>query len=128
MLRKFLLRDNSGSSTIEFCLWLPVFVLTLSLIVDASMLFFKQTTMWRVASDTSRQIATNSILPTDAEAYVRQHGFHDTAFNVDVGQNLDVVETTLSIKLSDASVTKLFALMPDAVISVTVHQKIEPVL
>jgi Flp pilus assembly protein TadG len=51
---KTFLRQEGGSSTIEFVLWMPLVVLILLLIVDSSMLFMSRTHAIRVLQDTNR--------------------------------------------------------------------------
>jgi Flp pilus assembly protein TadG len=63
--RRFL-RDESAAVTVEFVLWLPLFILILFLIVEVSLLFLTQSNMWNVARDTARRIATHEFDQTEA--------------------------------------------------------------
>jgi Flp pilus assembly pilin Flp len=64
------LRDEGGSATIEFVLWVPVFAFILMATVDATILYLHHTEMWNVARDTTRRMAEGSILTVSgAEAY-----------------------------------------------------------
>jgi Flp pilus assembly protein TadG len=54
-LYKFL-RDDSGSQTIEFVLWLPIIGALLVVISYASILYMTHTEMWNVARDTARRM------------------------------------------------------------------------
>ncbi|MEJ2021163.1 MAG: TadE/TadG family type IV pilus assembly protein [Maritimibacter sp.] len=61
-------RSESGT-TIEFVLWLPVFVIILSLIADTSLIFFGQSRVYRVIQVANRayslgQLETESSLET----------------------------------------------------------------
>jgi len=51
--REFLQREDA-SATIEFVLWLPIVILILLLIVDASMLFMSRSQAIRILQDTNR--------------------------------------------------------------------------
>ncbi|MBA3908876.1 MAG: hypothetical protein C0524_03100 [Rhodobacter sp.] len=51
---RLLLGREDGSATIEFVLWLPIVILVLTLIVDASMLFMGRTQAISVLQDTNR--------------------------------------------------------------------------
>ena len=54
----FLRRDeDGGTSTIEFVLWLPIFILILSIVVDVCFVFLRQAVMYDVAADTARRYA-----------------------------------------------------------------------
>ena len=52
------LRDDRGSQTIEFVLWLPIIGALLVIISYASILYTTQTEMWNVARDTARRMTT----------------------------------------------------------------------
>lgn len=58
--------DDSGATTVEFVLWVPVFMFILMITVDVSLLFLRQSNMWHVARDVARQ-ASLRIIDTDAE-------------------------------------------------------------
>ena len=63
-----LLRDDRGSQTIEFVLWIPIIGALMVLITDAFLLDMTHTEMWNVARDTARRMTTKNLL-TKAEAY-----------------------------------------------------------
>jgi Flp pilus assembly protein TadG len=52
------LRDDRGSQTIEFVLWLPIIGALLVIISYASILYTTHTEMWNVARDTARRMTT----------------------------------------------------------------------
>lgn len=64
---KEFLRQDSGSSTIEFVLWMPIVLLILLLIVDASMLFMSRSHAIRVLQDTNRLYSVGQFTGTTAE-------------------------------------------------------------
>lgn len=55
------LKDESGSATIEFCLWIPLFTFFLMATIDASVLWVTHSQMWNVARDTARRITTREL-------------------------------------------------------------------
>jgi Flp pilus assembly protein TadG len=65
------LRDERGSQTIEFVLWLPIIGALLVVISYASILYMTHTEMWNVARDTARRLTVGTLLPADAEDYAR---------------------------------------------------------
>ena len=52
------LRDETGAVTIEFILWVPVFVGLLVFVTDASIIYLTHSEMWSVARDTARRMTT----------------------------------------------------------------------
>ncbi len=58
--------DQSGSVTIEAVLWLPLFVMFLIMLADASTIFMNEARILRIVQDGTRRFATGSI--TDCAA------------------------------------------------------------
>lgn len=57
-LRRYVAEDEEGgTTTIEFVLWLPIFILILSLVIDVCFVFLGQAVMYDVASDAARRVA-----------------------------------------------------------------------
>ena len=67
-VKKFL-SDESGSATVELVIWMPVFVLILGLVLDASMAMMAHARMWDVARDTTRQVSIGAMDATQAVTY-----------------------------------------------------------
>ncbi|MCK4861478.1 MAG: pilus assembly protein [Rhodobacteraceae bacterium] len=59
LIRNF--RDDSGATTVEFVLWVPVFMFILMITVDVSLLFLRQSNLWYVARDGARQASLRLI-------------------------------------------------------------------
>jgi hypothetical protein len=53
LIRNF--SDDSGATTVEFVLWVPVFMFILMITVDVSLLFLRQSNLWYVARDAARK-------------------------------------------------------------------------
>jgi hypothetical protein len=64
------LRDERGSQSIEFVLWIPIFVGLLIIVMDASTLYITQTEMENVARDTARHMV-KGLPPNLAETHAR---------------------------------------------------------
>jgi hypothetical protein len=60
---------SEGSTTVEFALWLPLFVLLIGVAVDAAMLMHRQTQMFDVARAASRQVSLGLMEAPDAERF-----------------------------------------------------------
>ena len=63
------LNDDRGSPTVEFVLMVPLFVMFLLLVTDASLLFLRQTTLMNISRDTARIVSRHAMTPADAKSY-----------------------------------------------------------
>jgi len=73
LIRKF--GDDSGATTVEFVLWVPVFMFILMITVDVSLLFLRQSNLWYVARDGARQASLRLITDVDVlKNYVETQG------------------------------------------------------
>ncbi|MGE4611747.1 MAG: TadE family protein [Paracoccaceae bacterium] len=63
LIRNF--SDDSGATTVEFVLWVPVFMFILMITVDVSLLFLRQSNLWYVARDVARQASIRQITDID---------------------------------------------------------------
>jgi Flp pilus assembly protein TadG len=105
------LGDEKGAVTIEFVLWVPIFVGLLVFVTDASIIYLTHSEMWNVARDTTRRMTTGE-LTTKAEVrdYAAAHLF--------LGSRTYVIDTTdptraemnvkIAIGLGDAAVFGFF--------------------
>lgn len=64
------LRDERGSFTIEFVLWVPLFAFLLMLAVDASTVYMALTRMENAARDAVRQVSIGRLKSDAVETYV----------------------------------------------------------
>jgi Flp pilus assembly protein TadG len=58
---KCFLRDQSGTATIEAILWIPVFFFMLLLVMEASLVFNKQSMAMRIVQDINRGVAVGRL-------------------------------------------------------------------
>ncbi|MFP5511394.1 MAG: TadE/TadG family type IV pilus assembly protein [Alphaproteobacteria bacterium] len=63
------LQDDRGSATVEFVLMVPLFVMFLLLVTDASLLFLRQTTLMNITRDTARIVSRHAMTPDVAKTY-----------------------------------------------------------
>ncbi|MFQ5535702.1 MAG: TadE/TadG family type IV pilus assembly protein [Sphingomonadales bacterium] len=105
------LRDETGAVTIEFVLWVPVFVSMLVFVTDASIIYLTHSEMWNVARDTTRRMTTGEITSqAEARDYAAAHLF--------LGQRTYVIDpsdpkfaemnVTIAIGLGDATIFGFF--------------------
>ena len=125
-------RQESGSSTIEFVLWLPIVIAILLLIVDSSMLFMSRTHAMRVLQDTNRLYSVGQFTGTPAEriqkaqdyALVRLTGLSPSATTTTVELNR-VVRTQATMETREIAQIGFLGLMIDMTMVVTSEQKVE---
>lgn len=66
-----LVKCNRGAATIEFVLWMPIFIAALCLIVDATMIFSNRTHALRVVQDANRSFAIGRLTTAEeTESYI----------------------------------------------------------
>ena len=82
-LNRFL-RDEHGTMTIEFVLWIPLLMAVAIFVLDVTTIYITHTEMWNVARDTARRMVTGAVTTEEqAEAYaanamnLRQHYNYD---------------------------------------------------
>ncbi len=75
MVRRFL-DDEGAAITIEFLLWVPVYMAVLTIIVDASLMFTGYAGLWEAAHDTSRQLSMGGMSLSDGELYGEEKALH----------------------------------------------------
>ena len=125
-------RQESGSSTIEFVLWLPIVIAILLLIVDSSMLFMSRTHAMRVLHDTNRLYSVGQFTGTPAEriqkaqdyALVRLTGLSPSATTTTMELNR-VVRTQATMETAEIAQIGFLGLMIDMTMVVTSEQKVE---
>ncbi len=104
------LGDEKGAVTIEFVLWVPVFVGLLVFVTDASVIYLTHSEMWSVARDTTRRMTTGEIT-TDAEArdYAAAHLFlGERTYVIDTGPVSADMNVTIAIGLDGAAIFGFF--------------------
>lgn len=126
-LPKRFVKDETGSVTIEFVLWVPVFVLILAITVDASILFLTQANLWSIARDTTRFMATGLLSDVGAEAYALDRmaawGANTTII---ASRDANLVSLSMSVPISDVSPFNIVGSFTSGNIGIALDQHIEP--
>ncbi len=103
------LRDEQGVVTIEFVLWVPIFVGLFVLVTDASIIYLTHSEMWSAARDTTRRMTTGEITSrAQARDYAAAHLFLSSRTYVidpDFGGEMNV---TIAIGLDGAAIFGFF--------------------
>lgn len=128
VIRRFL-GDGSGSATIEFVLWVPIFAVILVAAVDATILYLHHTEMWNVSRDVARRVAVADITEADAAAVVEEELFlYADAYTVTTSDPTDMdVWIAIHTKVSDASVFGFFESIMDDYLTAMVIMRREPI-
>lgn len=100
-------RDERGTMTIQFVLWVPIIVGLLVIAIDATTLFVTHTEMTSVARDTARRMVSGKIRSkSDAEAYAANAmSLRDLPYAVEASYDKNnVAELRIAIAFSDLSI------------------------
>lgn len=121
------MRQQDGGASIEFVLVLPVFLLIVALIVDASMLLFHQSQAYRVIQDANRNMSIGRFgSPEETSAFVMT-----TLGGIAPGTTAEsivtdgVVVTTASLPMAGIQLTGLLSAFDDGTIGVTATHVLE---
>jgi Flp pilus assembly protein TadG len=103
------LGDEKGAVTIEFVLWVPIFVGLLVFVTDASIIYLTHSEMWNVARDTTRRMTTEQITSTaEARDYAAAHLFLGNRTYVIDSYFGGEMNVTIAIGLDGAAVFGFF--------------------
>ena len=121
---------EAGSATVEFALWVPVFVGIMLLGVDASAAFTRQSNFWSVSYETAR-IVSRHALDAKAGADFARNNMRIGSYTPEVAVTIDTVTQTVTV-LVTADLAKMapfgiLALGLDDRLSFAVTQTLEPI-
>ena len=123
------LRDEHGSATIEFVLWVPVFVVLLVATTDATILYLHHTEMWNVSRDVARRVSVGDISEADAPTVVQNELFlYSNAYTVATSNptSLDV-QILIQTTIGNASIFGFFRPVLGRFLTASVTMRREPV-
>ncbi len=123
------LRDEHGSATIEFVLWVPIFVVILVAATDATVLYLHHTEMWNVSRDVARRVAVGDMTEADAYTAVENEMFlYSRAYTVATSNSTDLdVQIMIQTQISDASVFGFFEPVMGRYLTAMVTMRREPI-
>lgn len=108
LLARFV-RTRRGTVSVEFVLWLPIFLVIMAFTADACKLYLTQANMYDVARDTARRISIGQYCTsTDAQGYARSQLLYPLTYSYAITVGDDNV-VTISTPIKDASVFGLMA-------------------
>lgn len=128
-LRAFGTRTDGGV-TVEFVLWLPVFVSVIALSTDASMMFMRQSNFWNVSRETARIVSRHGLDSVAAEQYAASNArFGDYTPNVSV--LVDSLSSTVTVTITGRAEKMapfgVISLATGNTVSASVTQTLEPI-
>lgn len=123
------LRDDQGSATIEFVLWVPIFVVLLVATTDATILYLHHTEMWNVSRDVARRVAVGDMTEAEAVNVVQSEMFlYSSAYTVATSQPTDLdVQIVIQTQVADASIFGFFKPVLGDFLTASVTMRREPI-
>ena len=119
------LRDERGSVTIEFVIWVMPFIFMLAATVDASMLYLTHTEMWNVSRDIARRLSIGDMTEAQAVDYAREELSLNGNYTFATSVGTDVV-VEISTSFKDASVFGIFGAVVGGDLTARVVMRREP--
>ena len=120
-------KDETGSVTIEFVLWLPLLMGLFLIATDATVAFMRQSQMWQVSRDTARIVSRHGMTETAAKDYASLNAaFGATVPVVDVAATGSEVVVAISAPASAMTVFGTLDFALGANITTRVVHAMEP--
>lgn len=126
LLKKFA-RDEKGSSTVEFVIWMPVVLMAFGLTVDVSMIFHSQSQVLRIVQDANRNASIGRLrTTTEAEDYIEDR-LHNASASANATSTITagVITTTVTYPARDFQILGFFKQFNDLEITVNSEHLIE---
>lgn len=129
---KTFFRQEGGSATIEFVLWLPIVLAILLLVVDSSMLFMSRSHAIRVLQDTNRLYSVGQFTGTPAERIAKAQNYALTRLRglspstvVTTTETNRVVRTRATMETREIAQIGFLGLMIDTEMVVAAEYRVE---
>lgn len=103
------LSQQDGSATIEFVMWLPLFLFVFGLIAEASLIFAGETTILRVVQDANRAMSIGRLTTASATETQIKNNIAKLAPDAQVTTTVTngIIHSTVSVPVSDLTFTGL---------------------
>jgi Flp pilus assembly protein TadG len=127
---KSFLCTGDGSATVEFTLWVPVFLGILLLGADSSIAFTRQSNLWRVSHETARIVSRHAMDANEGAAFARnqmQLGDYTPEVEVMVDDAAQVVTILVRADPRELAPLGILSFALGDRISITVSQALEPI-
>ena len=124
------LRADIGSATVEFTLWVPVFLAILMLGADASTAFTRQSNLWRLSQEAARIVSRHALDAEGGAAFARKR-MQIGSYTPDVEVSIDDMTQTVTVSVAvDAGEIAPFGILSHVLgdqIFFVVTQTLEPI-
>ncbi|MEJ1992710.1 MAG: pilus assembly protein [Maritimibacter sp.] len=112
---------NESGSTIEFVIWLPVFVLVLSLIADTSLIYHGQSRVYMITQLANRAYSTGKFETADsAENYIKQEVAQiGGRASADVSVDDGIIHSVVTVPAVDFEALGLFGILNGLTLTVS---------
>lgn len=124
------LRAEAGSATVEFTLWVPVFLGILLLGADASTAFTRQANFWRVTNETARIVSRHALDAESGAAFARDKmriGSYVPDVSVTVDDETQTVTVSVTADAGEMAPLGILSFALGDTISFSVSQALEPI-
>ncbi len=121
------LKDDSGSASIEAVIWMPVFIVFIALVFDASMIFMNRAHVMRAIQDGNRLYAVgrvNTLEETEAAIAAGVARFGATVEPVTQRQG-QFVQSVVTVRAGDLSGVGLLQPFANLQLTIFAHHLIE---
>ncbi len=121
-------KKDDGTVSVEFVLWMPLFLVILALAIDASLLFMSQSNYWSVSRDTARLVARHAMDGDTAKSYAEMRAgsfFGQPQATVEYGTS--TVTVTLSAPAQSIMIFDGMGFAKDLNINARITQALEPI-
>ncbi len=96
-------KREDGAVTVEAALWLPFFVIAVTVVADAALIFYGQARTLQIAQDANRAYSTGNLASTDAAAEYIKVRLGDISPNAEAQMtwNDGLVTTVVTVPTED---------------------------
>lgn len=122
--------DTRGSVTVEFVMWVPIFLGVFLTLADVSMLYLRQSGMMTVSQDTARIVSRHALDPESAADYARGEariGSYSPDVTVEVDEAAATVTVTISAEATEIAPFGVFSYAMGDKITTKVTRSLEPI-
>lgn len=121
-------KDETGSTTVEFVLWIPFIFAFVLIAADATLAFMRQSQMWQVSRETARIVSRHGMNETTAEAFASlQATIGTTAPDVDVSFASGDVTVSIAMPMEVMAPFGILAFVTSDTMITRVTHTMEPI-
>lgn len=121
-------KRSDGTVSVEFVLWMPLFLVILALAIDVSLLFMSQSNYWSVSRDTARLVARHAMDGDTAKNYAEMRArsfFGQPQATVEYGTS--TVTVTLSAPAQSIMIFDGMGFAKGLNVNARITQALEPI-